>query len=367
MRLLLALLAVVHGLIHLMGPAKAFGLADLPQLTIPVSQPVSVLWLLAAAFLLFFSLALYMWPRWWWAVGTLAIVASQAAIITSWADAKYGTLANLVLLGAVVYGAFAWGPFGLRAEFERRAARAAARVSPAPPVTEAELAALPVPLQRYLHYVGVVGHPHVRGFRVRFAGRIRSGPDAPWMPFTGEQYSSLEPPSRLFFMRATMRGLPVDALHAYEEIDARMRVRVLSVVPVVDASGVEFTRTETVTLFNDMCIMAPATLVDPAIRWDTVDAHTIEATYTNGPHTIRAVLAFDDTGALVNFWSDDRPALAPDRVTFVPQRWSTPVCGYRAQGPFRLASRGEARYAAPAGEYAYIEFDGLDVSYEAAR
>jgi hypothetical protein len=69
----------------------------------------------------------------------------------------------------------------------------------------------------------------------------------------------------------------------------------------------------------------------------------------------------------VNFWSDDRPALAPDGVTFVPQRWSTPVGEYRAQGPFRLASRGEARYAAPGGEYAYIEFDGLEVSYTLAQ
>ena len=143
-----------------------------------------------------------------------------------------------------------------------------------------------------------------------------------------------------------------------------MRVRALSIVPVVDASGVDFSRTETVTLFNDMCIMAPATLVDPAIRWEKVDETTVTATYANGPHTIRAVLVFNDTGALVNFWSDDRPALAPDRTTFLPQRWSTPVGGYRAQGPFRLASRGEARYAAPAGEYAYIEFDGLEVSYD---
>lgn len=36
MRLFLVLLAAVHGLIHLMGPAKAFGLAELPQLTIPI-------------------------------------------------------------------------------------------------------------------------------------------------------------------------------------------------------------------------------------------------------------------------------------------------------------------------------------------
>jgi hypothetical protein len=265
MRFFLSLLAVVHGLIHLMGPAKAFGFAELPQLTLPISSPVALLWLLAAALLFATATALCVSPRWWWVVGALAVVASQAVIVTSWTDAKYGTLANVVFLAAAVYGAFAWGPFGLRAEYEQRAARAVARLSAVPPVTEADLATLPAPVQRYLRYVGVVGHPQVRGFRVRFSGRIRSGPDAAWMPFRGEQHSFLEPPTRLFFMRATMRGLPVDALHAYEGTDARMRVKVLSIAPVVDASGVDFARTETVTLFNDMCIMAPATLVDPAI------------------------------------------------------------------------------------------------------
>jgi hypothetical protein len=78
------------------------------------------------------------------------------------------------------------------------------------------------------------------------------------------------------------------------------------------------------------------------------------------------VLVFDESGALVNFCSDDRPALAPDGHAFVAQRWSTPVGGYRASGAVRLASKGEGRYAAERGEYAYIEFDGLDVSYDVA-
>jgi hypothetical protein len=325
---------------------------------------MGVVWLVAALLLLAASVALFALPRWFWVLGTLGMLASQAVIVTSWADARVGTIPNVVILIAVVYGAFAWGPFGLRAEYTGRTSQRLAKPADATLVTEAELSPLPAPVQRYLRYVGVVGQPHVRGFRVRFTGRIRSAADAAWMTFRGEQHSFFDPPSRLFFMAATMRGLPVDALHVYAEGSARMRVKLLSLVPMVDASGSAFTKAETVTLFNDMCIMAPATLVDPAIRWKALDARSVEATYTNLAHSIRATLVFDDSGALVNFWSDDRPALAPDGVSFVPQRWSTPVFDYRAQGPFRLASRGEARYAAASGEYAYIQFDGLDVSYD---
>jgi len=57
-------------------------------------------------------------------------------------------------------------------------------------------------------------------------------------------------------------------------------------------------------------------------------------------------------------------ALAGDGKTLLSQRWSTPVREYRAMGPYRLVAGGEARYAAPGGEYACIEIEGHEVSAE---
>ena len=364
MKLAFGLVLALHAGLHLIGFVKGFDLARVTQLTSPISRSMACVWLTGAVLLLAATIALFAAPRWFWVLAFAGVLTSQVAIAAAWHDARFGTALNVIVLLVGVYGAFAWGPFGLRAEYEARTAQHLAQLAKAPLVTEADLGRLPAPLQRYLRYVGVVGHPQVRGFRVRFTGRIRSGPTAAWMAFTGEQHNFTSPATRLFWMRATLHGLPVDALHAYDEGSARMRVKLLSLFPVVDAGGKDFTRTETVTLFNDLCILAPATLIDPTIRWQELDSRNVEGTFTNGAHTIRGVLQFDDAGALVNFWSDDRPSLAPDGVTFVPQRWSTPVGGYRAAGPFKLASRGEGRYAAATGEYPYIQFVGLEVSYD---
>jgi hypothetical protein len=121
-------------------------------------------------------------------------------------------------------------------------------------------------------------------------GRIRSGPDARWMPFTAEQHSFTADVGRLFYLNASMMFLPVQGLHQYVGDTALMRVK---------AAGL-------VTLFNDLCIMAP--------------------------------------GALTDFISDDRLAASADGSTMTPMRWSTPLSDYRAFGPHRLASRGEGRY-----------------------
>jgi hypothetical protein len=126
-------------------------------------------------------------------------------------------------------------------------------------------------------------------------------------------------------------------------------------------------RSEAVTLFNDMCLLAPGTLVDPRVTWQTIDSRSVRARFTNGQQTIAAVLEFDDTGRLTNFVSDDRSRSSPDGKTFTSLRFSTPVRDYRAFGAVRLASHGDARWHLPGGEFTYGEFDLEEIAFNARR
>jgi hypothetical protein len=182
------------------------------------------------------------------------------------------------------------------------------------------------------------------------------------MPFAAEQYNVVDPPARLFYLNASMFAIPVQGYHRYVGSSASMRVKAAALVPVASAEGPEMTKGETVTLFNDMCIMAPATLVDPAIVWEAVDDRTARAQLSIAGHTIRAELAFNERGELTNFVSDDRSQTTADGG-FRRLRWSTPVGGYRSYGAVRLASGGAARWHEPEGEYAYIELTIDDVRY----
>ncbi|HEX2444856.1 MAG TPA: DUF6544 family protein [Vicinamibacterales bacterium] len=251
---------------------------------------------------------------------------------------------------------------GLRAEYERDVERLIAFTS-APPVTEADLAHLPLPVQGYLRVAGVVGQPRVRNFRVRMHGRIRNGRHGRWMPLAAEQYNVVSPPARLFYLNASMFGIPVQGYHRCVESAASMRVKAAALVPVVSAHGPEMTQSETVTIFNDMCVMAPATLIDQAIDWEGVDARIARARFTNAGHTIQAGLSFNDAGELTDFVSEDRYQISPDGKTSRRLRWSTPIRGYRSYGAVRLAAGGEGRWHEPDGEYAYIELTIDDVRF----
>ena len=132
------------------------------------------------------------------------------------------------------------------------------------------------------------------------------------MPFTGQQVNTYGPrPQRAFIMDATRSGLPVTVLHVFADTTATMRAKVLSLFTVVDASGPEMDRGETVTVFNDLVVLAPGAIVDAPVE---VDGHgrppRSRRVHRRRPDRLR-VLTFNAEHDLVDFVSETGPARLP--------------------------------------------------------
>jgi hypothetical protein len=363
-----AVLLSLHGLIHLLGAAKGLGLVDVPALTEPIDAASGALWLLAAILVLASAGAVAVGaPTWWWLITGCGAVISQVAIMTSWSDAGAGTVINVLMVLLAAYGYLSLGPTSFQARWQEQATHALTEADPAPPViTETDLDGLPAPVADYIRRSGAVGQPRVTSLHAAFHGRIRSSPDTPWMPFTGEQVNTFGPsPRRLFIMHATRSGLPVTVLHSYTGATATMRAKVLSLVTVVDASGPDMDRGETVTVFNDLVVLAPGAIVGARIRWTAVDDRHVRGVFTNGEQTVSAVISFDDDGDLVDFVSEDRLRASTDGTSFARQRWSTPLSAHREVRGHRLATSGQARWFVPGGGgwFSYVELQFDDIAY----
>jgi hypothetical protein len=235
----------------------------------------------------------------------------------------------------------------------------------APLLREEDLAHLPPPVRRYVLRSGAVGKPRVRSFELELDARMYRKPGSEAMAATSVQHNSLEDSTRLFFMRARMFGLPVQVLHAYAAGRATMQVRVASLVDLVDESGDVLSRGETVTVLNDTCFFAPGALVDPRLAWEQVDERTARVTFANGRHQVAAILHFDAEGDLVDFTSDDRPALVDGK--FLPYRWSTPAGDYREVEGRRVPTRAAAVYRYPGGDFTYGRFVVTRIAWDVAR
>jgi len=102
MNIAFILLVLLHGLIHILGFVKAFGLAEVKQLTVPISKAMGILWLIAFLLSVALAVAIALGFPYWWALALLVATVSQVLIFSSWRDAKYGSIANGILLLAVV-------------------------------------------------------------------------------------------------------------------------------------------------------------------------------------------------------------------------------------------------------------------------
>jgi hypothetical protein len=363
-RIAFSILIGIHGLIHLLGPTKAFGWAHVEQLRTPISPLGGALWLVAATLLVGAAIGFALDTHWWWWLGLPGLVLSQVLITQSWSDAKFGTIPNLLIAIPLVLLVIDARPSSFRSRFAHdRDALLARPMRPAPVVTEADLASLPPLMQTYLRRVGAVGRPRVRSMRVLFNAQMRSSATSPWMQSTATQYEFFDPPARVFYLNATRSSVPFDVYHRYIDGAATFQVRLGSLFSMVDKSGPVLTRAETVTLMNDVAVMAPAAVLDLPFTWKTVGERSLLATFTNAGNTVSAALTFDAAGDLVGFVSNDRTQEDAKGSRNVP--WSTPISGYREVDGIRIGTLGDANWVETSGEWTYGKFEIRSIAYNA--
>ena len=361
---LLIILLLFHGLIHILGFLKAFDnllvplSAKLNELTLSPSKTMGIFWLIAFLLFIVSIISFLSGYKFWWLIAFSALLLSQFLILNTWTDAKYGTIPNILLLIAVIFG---YGYWSFEKSFKDDIVFGAAQtpIIESTLISEKDITPLPELVQKYLRFCGVINTPKITNFRAVFEGKMRDkGKD--WFPFKSEQYNFVPEPTRLFYMCGKMFGITVPGYHHYKNGTAVMDIRLFGLFSIIKKSGAEMNKTETVTLFNDLCLLAPAALIDKRISWENIDSNRVKATFVNHGISITAILYFGKDGELVNFTSEDRMALGfNQRITF-----STPVHEYKEFNGIKVVYKADAVWHYPSiGEFTYGVFELKDIKY----
>jgi len=233
-------------------------------------------------------------------------------------------------------------------------------------INEADLDHLPLIVRQYLHRAGVVGMDFPVNMRVVMEGKIRSNPDDAWMNLESVQYNFFHDPARFFYIKALKMGIPATGLHLYKNETASMVIKLAGLFTIADARGPQMDQGETVTVFNDMCFMAPAALLDKNIKWEIIDPFSVKAKYTNGKQAIEAILYFDEHGNIKDFLSNDRFE-TKDGKEYGNYPWSTPVIEYTDRNGYLSPYIAKAIFHRPDGEFCYAEFVIKDIQYNVSE
>jgi hypothetical protein len=233
-------------------------------------------------------------------------------------------------------------------------------------ISDKEIAHLPYCVKKYLAYTGAIGKSKPQNVFIEFDASMYRKPGDKPMKSHSVQYNFYGQFSRLFLMDASKMGIPFRAMHIYKNNEAIFQVKVAELFNVVNISGDELTRAETVTVLNDMCIFAPGSLIDNRLTWNEIDSLSAKVTLTNGKYVVSAILYFNESGELINFISDERSALQDDG-TMKQVRWSTPISDYKEIEGRRIPTYGETIWHYPEGDFTYGVFNLRSIRYNVTK
>ncbi len=353
-------LIIFHALIHFAGFTKAFDLEHASIIIQNISKIFGIFWVAAGVLFIVTAFLFHFKKNAWMPLSIITIFLSQYLVVAYWSEVKLATVINVIILFGTILGFAEWS-FSRKYKKQVRTFlrhRSAVLVDL---LTEDDIQLLPDPVKNYVRYCGAIGKPKVKNFKIKFSGRLRQNKQSEWMPFNSEQYNFVDASTRLFFLNATMKQLPVKGFHSFKNGNAFMDIRLLSMFRVQYQAGKEVDISETVTFFNDMCCLAPATLIDNRIQWMETEGNKVRAIFTNKGITIAAWLHFNEDGELINFLSADR--YATERKKMKRIFWSTPLKDYKSLNGYRLASYADAMYHYSNRSFTYGNFYVESVEY----
>ncbi|MFA0964937.1 DUF6544 family protein [Roseivirga sp. BDSF3-8] len=358
-RILLMVIAGLHAAIHLLGFVKAFGLARVEQLSKPISKPAGVLWLVAAG-LFFYGLLLFLLKnKLWWACGLAGIVLSQSLIMLYWQDAKYGTIANAILLLACIVGYGQWD-FIRTVESEVNTLIKSAGQSHA--LAEGVSAeALPAPVKRWMQFSRAEKVRSSRTAHLYQAGRMKLSPEGDWKQVQAEQWFTLQRPGFLWSAQVGSGSLlQFSGRDRYTSGKGSMLINLYSLVPVVNASGMQIDQGVAVRYLAEM-VWFPQAAMSPYLRWEQTGPLQAKATLAYMSTEVKGEFTFNSIGQAVRF-----EALRYYDKTGSMEKWVIDIDedSYRAFDRVRVPTRARVTWQLAGGGFTWYELEINGVEYQ---
>ena len=302
MRILLAILISIHGIIHLFGFLKAFGISEFNAITQPISKPFGIIWLMA--FILFLTtLVLFLIQHnGWWMIGILAVLLSQFLIILYWQDAKFGTIINLIIIASILI-AYSSYDFKKKVNGETVQMLNSSEASKKIIVSEQMITDLPTIVQKWVVNSGILGKELVQNVYLEQDLQMLMKPGQQnWSNAKARQYFTIQPPGFNWTVNLKINlGLSVVGRDKFENGKGEMTIKLFSLIPIVNSKNSEKINQATLQRYLAEIVWFPSAALSRDITWDPVDDFSARATMEYNGTKGSGVFHFDASGNFKKF------------------------------------------------------------------
>lgn len=360
MRTAFSIIILLHGLIHLLGFVKGWGMKEVKELTLPISKPMGLLWLTAAALLLAFGISQWLHSKYAWWVGFVAVIVSQILILLFWKDAKFGTLPNLLILlvSMILYGDF---HFQKLVQLETTQLLSRNEKIEHKIVRENDIERLPEPVKHWLRSAGAVGKPFINTGKVSQKATMKLKPEqGDWMSATATQYTTLDNPAFIWTVHVNMNSL----LYAvgrdkYENGKGEMLIKMNALVNVVHEKGEKLDEGTLQRYLGEM-VWFPSLALSPYITWEPIDDYTAKATMTYKGTTGSGTFHFNAQGAVTQFAARRYKGNEPDAQRY---DWTMNITDYQTFEGIQVPSKMTSTWKLDEGDWTWLQLEVTDIKY----
>ncbi len=355
-----AAVILIHGLIHCMGFAKAFGYGNITQLSKSISKPSGLFWLLTALLFTAAVVLFLMRKESWPIITVIAAVISQVLIITVWKDAKFGTFANIIAL-LVVIPVFAHNRFTKMAAFESKTILARIPNGNTEIITKEMLDNLPPAVQKWLTRSGIIGKEKICTVRLKQKGEMKIKPGGKWMPFAAIQYFTVNEPAFVWTTDVQMMPLVIlTGRDKFEKGHGEMAIKLLSLYKVAYGHDNEKINSATMIRYLAETSWFPTAALSEYIQWEAIDSLSAKATLTYSGLKVSGIFIFNQQGDMAGFTADRYYGTADNAKQ---EKWVVETEEWKDFSGIRIPYKSKVIWKLKEGDFNWAKMELTDLEF----
>jgi len=360
MRIALTILIVIHGIIHLFGFFKAFGISEFNAISQTISKTYGIFWFLTFLLFAITTILILVHSDYWLLSGFLAVIISQVLIFNYWFDAKFGTVANVIILLATIIGYSSFN-FNHKIKGERISLFENSQLKNQEIVTEKALLDLPPIVQKWLTNSGIIGKELISNVHLVQELQLKMKPEqTSWNNGTAEQYFTIQPPAFNWNINTEMNSiLSVVGRDKFEDGKGEMIIKLLSLIPIANAKNDEKVNQATLQRYLAEIVWFPSAALSHYIKWETIDDYSARAMMEYKGTKGSGEFHFDKDGNFEKFVAM-RYQNSNDTE---PTEWTVTATKAEERNGIKIPVECEASWELESGKWTWLELKITDIQY----
>ncbi len=364
MRIALSIFIGIHGIIHLLGFLKAFGIVEFNAISLPISKSFGIVWLLTFVFITISTVLLIAQSNYWWIIGIVGVILSQFLIINYWSEAKFGTIVNLIILVLIV---LAYSTFNFNKMVSDETAKLFENSNTIDKniITDHMILDLPAIVQKWLLNSGAIGKGAVYNVYLEQDLQMLMKPGQKgWTKGKAKQHFTIEPPGFNWSVHLKMNPLlNVVGRDKFENGQGEMIIKMCSLFPIANVKNDKKVNQATLQRYLAEIVWFPTFALSSHIIWETIDNHSAKATIEFNGTKGSGVFHFGKNGNFRKFVA----MRYKDANDTEPTEWTVTATKTEDRNGIKIPVEAKADWKLENGNWTWLKIKITNIKYNVQK